>query len=70
MAIYSCKGCEKRTPGCHSKCPDYLAEKAEHDRLKAEADKKRDISIGIRDQRTRGVNKAIKSRRAGGKYEQ
>ncbi len=70
MPIYSCKGCEKRTPGCHSKCPDYLTEKAEHERLKAAADKMRDINIGLREQRSRGVNKATKRRRTGGKYDQ
>lgn len=21
--IAPCKGCEKRTPGCHDRCPDY-----------------------------------------------
>ena len=70
MTIFSCKGCEKRHPGCHAKCPDYLAEKAEHDRLKAVADKQRDIDLGIQYQRSRGVSKAIRGRRVGGKYDQ
>lgn len=65
MPIYSCKGCEKRAPGCHSKCPDYLTEKAEHDRLKAVADKRRDIQIGIWEQRSKKVNAAAKRRRTG-----
>lgn len=25
MEQYSCKGCDKRKPGCHSTCEDYLA---------------------------------------------
>lgn len=38
MAIKCCKDCipPKRYPGCHSKCPEYQAEKEVHDRLKAE----------------------------------
>lgn len=70
MTIFSCKGCERRTPGCHGKCKDYLEEKARYDRLKAEADWQRDIGIGIRDQRTRGITRAMRSRRVGGKYDQ
>lgn len=34
---FSCKGCEKRTPGCHSICEKYRSERAEYDRLKAKA---------------------------------
>jgi hypothetical protein len=39
--IYCCKGCEapKRYPGCHGVCQDYLEQKKEYDRLKAEYDK-------------------------------
>ena len=29
-----CKDCDKRKPGCHSKCESYLKEKAERDKLK------------------------------------
>lgn len=37
---YCCYGCvpPKREPGCHSTCPEYLKQKAEHDALKAKAD--------------------------------
>lgn len=70
MTIFSCKGCEKRTPGCHGQCAKYLAEKAEYDRLKSVADKQRDIDLGIREQRSRGIGKAVKGRRTGGKYDQ
>lgn len=36
--INSCKGCvaPKRYPGCHAVCPEYLADKEEHERRKAE----------------------------------
>ena len=64
MPIYSCKGCvpPTRYPGCHSICPNYLAEKAEHDALKAEYDKKQAIDHGIRSQRESKVYHAIKNR--------
>ena len=29
----SCIICEKRCPGCHSKCEEYLIEKAEYERV-------------------------------------
>ncbi len=65
MAINSCMGCvaPKRYPGCHAKCPEYLAAKAEHDRLKAKHDKERDISVGIISNRGGKVYKAMKDRR-------
>lgn len=28
-----CLDCEKRHPGCHSKCEDYLSEKAEYEHV-------------------------------------
>lgn len=36
MPIKCCKDCvpPKRHPGCHSQCPDYLREKAEHEEWK------------------------------------
>ena len=30
-----CRGCDKRYVGCHSKCPDYLKDRATLDKLKA-----------------------------------
>lgn len=42
-AIKCCRYCvpPKRHPGCHSKCPDYLKERAEYDQKKAMIDAKR-----------------------------
>ena len=60
-----CKGCvsPKRYPGCHDHCPEYLAERAEYDRLK-EADYKKRQTIGLLvDQRLQGINRANKKRR-------
>lgn len=34
-----CKECKKRYMGCHSKCEDYLAAKAENERIKEEKHK-------------------------------
>ena len=33
--IFSCKGCQDRYPGCHSKCAKYIEEKAEYEKQKA-----------------------------------
>ena len=65
MAIHCCKGCvaPKRHPGCHGSCPEYLADKAEHDRIKAELDRERDINIGIYGNRSKKVYNALKDRR-------
>ena len=31
---FSCRGCEKRYPGCHDHCDTYKAERAEYEKLK------------------------------------
>lgn len=63
--IDCCNGCvaPKRYPGCHSHCNEYIAERAEYDRLKAIHDRERDIGIGIVQQRGERIYKALKSRR-------
>ena len=55
-----CKGCvpPKRTPYCHSDCPEYTQEKADRDRKKAEADAKKAIAVNLTAQTLAGVNKA------------
>ena len=38
LPIYAdvpCKGCEKRSPGCHGSCPEYKRFREEHDKAKA-----------------------------------
>ena len=66
MSIKCCYGCTapKRYPGCHSHCPEYIAEKAKHDKEKAEADRKRRLEDGLTDQTFRGINKAYKAQRS------
>lgn len=65
MAIKCCNGCvpPKRNPGCHGRCPEYLAEKAEYDRLMAQDREKRDIGNAIYSNRSVKVNNAMRRRR-------
>lgn len=62
---YCCYGCvpPKREPGCHSTCPEYLKQKAEHDALKAKADEQRRINQSIYYSRGDKVEKALRYRR-------
>ena len=63
--IYCCKGCEapKRHPGCHGKCEEYIKQKTEYDRLKAEYDKKEQVIGAIHGERGYKVYKARKGYR-------
>jgi hypothetical protein len=67
-----CKDCKapKRYPGCSDHCPDRIAEKLIEELRKEAYRKEQDVSIGIRDQRTRGVTKANRRRKGGSKYDQ
>ena len=60
MAIYSCKGCvaPKRYPGCHAVCPEYIAEKDQHDKKKAIIDYNRRIYNGLNSQTISSINRA------------
>ena len=46
-AVFPCKDCEDRFPGCHGTCERYKQLKAEFDKLKAEAKKQRDVQAGL-----------------------
>ena len=65
MPIYCCKDCvaPKRHALCHGSCPEYIAEKAEHDRQKAIADKKKETEWGLNAQKYVEVNRAFKAYR-------
>lgn len=39
--ITCCKDCEKRYPGCHDYCEDYLDEKEQDEKLKAKIRKEK-----------------------------
>ena len=41
MKEKKCFKCDKRYPGCHAECEDYLKWKEEHDKVKAEEDAER-----------------------------
>ena len=45
-------------------------QKAEHDAMKEEYNKKREIEIGIYSQRSLRVDRALRHRRKGAKYDQ
>ena len=64
IMIYCCKDCvaPKRYPGCHDHCPEYIADKARHDKEKAIADQKRYIKNGLAAQTFVGVSRANKAR--------
>ena len=36
FVIKCCKGCVSRSPGCHSTCPEYIVQKAEHEAMMVE----------------------------------
>lgn len=60
MAIKCCRDCvpPKRHTACWDHCPEYQAEKAEYERLKAQDDCRRNVKNGIYVQRTERVVKA------------
>lgn len=62
VIIKCCHYCvaPKRHPGCHGNCPDYAAEKAEHEKLKAADAEKRKTTNNIYSQRADNVTKALK----------
>lgn len=63
--IHSCMGCipPERHPGCHATCEKYLAEKAAHDKRKAELDQKKNVDVALYLSRTERVGKALRKKR-------
>lgn len=61
---FSCKGCDKRYPGCHSQCETYKREKLAYDALKAKEDRKKEIRQGISKQKYDAQIKAMKGKRS------
>lgn len=51
MSIFCCRDCAppKRSLYCHSTCEDYIREKDEYDKKKAEVDAKRYADSNMRD---------------------
>ena len=50
---FTCKGCPKRTPGCHDSCEKYQHEKAEYEAMKAKLQKEKAVRAGLDAQRRR-----------------
>lgn len=65
MAFDCCKGCvkPKRHPGCHDHCPEYEEEKRIHEKRKAADNKRRSINLGLYEQRTAAVTKALRNKK-------
>ena len=63
--INCCNGCvpPERNPYCHTYCEKYITAKEEYAKKKAVEDKKRDITIGLNNQMSEGVEKAYKAQR-------
>ena len=64
MAVKCCRGCvaPKRYPGCHDRCQEYIAARAEYDRRKEIYDRERDIRNAIYHSRSEKVYKAMRER--------
>ena len=63
--IRCCYGCvaPKRYPGCHGRCPEYLEEKAQDDREKAEINRRKRVNDGLIQEKYAGLKKAYKAHR-------
>lgn len=62
MAIKCCEHCvaPKRHVACWDHCPEYQAERAEYERLKAQDDQRRTVKNSIYLQRTDKVVKTLR----------
>lgn len=65
MAIKCCHNCvaPKRHTACWGHCPEYLAEKEQHEKLKAQDDYQRKVNNDIYLQRYDRIVKAIRNHR-------
>ena len=65
MAITCCNGCvpPKRHGECHTTCPEYTQQKAQHEAERERINKIRDVSNEIYSQRGASVRKANRRRR-------
>lgn len=58
-----CMGCEKRYPGCHSKCESYLNAKAEYEKEKALVKDEMDYKKYAHDRTAQFSNDRIKMKK-------
>lgn len=63
MGIFTCKpDCAERKPGCHDHCEKYQAEKAEHTRCKANAERWKEAQDYTYSLRAKRANRKAKKR--------
>ena len=60
--IRCCRNCvaPKRYPGCHGQCPEYIAEKEQHDAQREQEHNKRKVDNDIYNQRATRITKALR----------
>ena len=65
--IDCCNGCvaPKRYPGCHGKCPEYLAQRGELDEANAIKNAEKKLDADIQKQKYDGVARALRGARKG-----
>lgn len=63
--IWCCKDCvaPKRRPGCHGTCPEYIVQKAEHEKEREERQKTQQMAYDLRHQYVRAKAIVIENNR-------
>ena len=61
---FTCRGCENRYPGCHSKCEKYKQERAEYDRLRAEHRKYITVKQYTAEQTSKNFDAHVKAKKS------
>lgn len=60
MNTAPCKGCDKRYPGCHDRCPGYLSFKEEQNQINARRAKSNEVYYMDRDLKIANYNRGHK----------
>ena len=58
-----CYKCEKRSPGCHAECPEYIAEDIIHGCIRDEQRRQKQIEDNLNSQRREQIVSSIKKKR-------
>lgn len=61
--MVNCKGCEKRHPGCHSICPEYIGWKSDRERRLEKERKKRHAELEVIDSKVKQCEKVRRNKR-------
>jgi hypothetical protein len=64
MAITCCYGCvpPKRTPTCHSTCPEYIKQKAKHDAEREARNEAKFVDWSIENQKADRTRQALRQK--------